>query len=797
MKNSSSIKLAPHATCTGCEACLNACPVDAISMNPLESNDGAFLYPTINPNQCIGCGLCERSCPILNPIYSNDSNPECYAMWAQDDVREISSSGGAFTVLAEYILEKDGVVFGAAYSDDCYGVKYKAASSPHELAALRGSKYVQSAVGHSMREAKAVLEQKRPVLFVGCPCQIAGLQAFLGYKDNPNLYTVDLVCHGVPPQALLEQFVKEEELKVGSKAIRISFRDKSFVPWNISTSIDFANGETYRKKRNECAYLKAFIDRIMFRESCGRCPFATIPRQGDVTLADFWDIHRHDPSLDDRKGTSLILTNNDKGRELLKAIEPNCKVCTAAPLEHAIRYNAQIKYSSLHNEKRERFFNLLQKYHYTFEKAALYALENKYDIGYIGWWYGANYGSALTAFALNRVLVSMGKTVLMPHWPMNPPSEAITNSILVENFYDCPPYLPLEEQDKLNQFCDTFVVGSDQLWNWWSNRDVGTYYFFLDWVDDSHKKIAYSTSFGHDNVHYPKDMRLRIGYLLSRFDAISVRERSGTVVCERDFDVNAVQTIDPVFLCDTAEYETLAGFSALEKPNEPYLLAYILNPTPDKAQSIRHIANALNLQYRIIVDGQGEFEALSNEIEDKNIVQNVTLEDWLLYFRHASYVVTDSFHGTCFSIIFKKSMTIFPNTLRGKARFDTLDELAGIGNRYVYSYDELIESKMWEQIIDYSAVASRMRPSIEFSKSWLSDKLNAAKLPPSVNTLQYEHLRDLSEATHRLETAVSNLENQQGRYRRLLKLGFKSLKENGVVDTAKRVARKIATKMKH
>ena len=194
----------------------------------------------------------------------------------------------------------------------------------------------------------------------------------------------------------------------------------------------------------------------------------------------------------------------------------------------------------------------------------------------------ANYGRALTAFALNRALDTLGKTVLMLPWPMSPSSERILSAPIVKTFYEYPEFHPLGEQFEYNRQCDTFIVGSDQLWNWWSNRDVGTYYFFLNWVDDAHKKLAYSTSFSHDLVYYPKEMRLKIGYLLSRFDGISVRERSGVTVCKRDFGADAVQTIDPVFLCDIDSYVKLASLSKMEAPSTGYVLAYILNPTDDK-----------------------------------------------------------------------------------------------------------------------------------------------------------------------------------------------------------------------
>ena len=449
------IEIVSHDDCTGCGACLNVCPKDAISMRL----DGDFPYPVIDHDACIGCGLCERCCPALHPSFGNAKEPDCYAYWAQDDIRAVSSSGGAFTVLAEDFVTRGGVVAGAAYSDDCYSVEYRVAQTSEELAPLRGSKYVQADTKHVYREIKQALAAGRPALFVGCPCEVAGIRGFLG-KDDPNLFCVDLVCHGTPPQTLYERFVREEETAHGAKAVRVNFRDKNFMGWNPSTAIDFQDGSQYRKRRSQCPYMEAFLGGLMFRESCGHCPFATLPRQGDLTIADFWDVHLLDPKLDDRKGTSLLLVNNDRGAQLLEILDAGGKLLQRASLEHGIKHNAQIRYSSMHNPRRERFQSLMRDYGYSFEKAAVYALEDRYDVGFVGWWYGANYGSALTAFALNRTLVRAGYSTLMLNWPMNPPEgEGSRGRQFGEHFYDVAEYLPLERTGEFNQRCDAFVVG--------------------------------------------------------------------------------------------------------------------------------------------------------------------------------------------------------------------------------------------------------------------------------------------------------------------------------------------------
>lgn len=797
--------------CTGCGACYNICPKRAIKM--VNNNEG-FLYPKIEDKNCISCGLCLKACPAYKHSYSNETDPECYAVMASDEIRSISSSGGVFWLLADQIISEGGCVCGAVYSNDNYRVYHKLIDKKEELYELLGSKYLQSDMGEVYREIEINLKKKRPVLFVGTPCQVVAVQSYLGNEYDDFLYTVDLVCHGVPSPKVYERFIKEKETEYGAKAVRVSFRDKAFGKWNPSTLIEFSNGSAYKKKKNECLYMQAFLKILNMRKCCGDCPFATIPRQGDITIADFWDIHLYNKELDDQKGTSMVLPNNEKGNYLLKILQTKAKVCVPASLEHAKRYNAQITASSHLNAKRDRFFNLIFQYDYSVDKAAEYCLRDKYDIGYIGWWYGENYGSALTSFALNRVLKQMKKTVLMLEWPGATANDTPPRRF-AKYFYEISKPVEIKDYGGFNSKCETFLVGSDQLWHWWSNRDIGTYYYFLNFVDKWHKKVAYSTSFGHESGYYPEEMRMQIGYYLSRFDAISVREDSAVTICQRDFCVNAVQTIDPVFLCDRDCYKEAIDLSGLSL-DVPFVLGYILNPSSDKINSIRYAAEQLNITYYIILDGQGNKKELTEIVHDSHVVENVEIADWLKYFSKAQYIITDSFHGFCFSIIFKKNVTIFPNQLRGLTRFESLARLSSLDDRFVYSYDEFVEKAQWTKNICYNDVTIKLKPAIDFSRNWLEKALSKRKTPPSTKTLQYEAYFDIQNRLKLLEqqcemygdiqNRLEMLERQYAElqkkktnpfswFKRKFRGGVKCIKENGIVYTVKLFAKKVHNKL--
>lgn len=773
------IEQVTHSQCTGCGACLNKCPVDAIYM---KSDDKGFLFPEINHEKCINCGLCSKVCPALEPKSENMAEPPCYAVMAEDSIREKSSSGGVFTLLANWMFSEGGVVAGAAYTEDFYGVEHIIATNEEELSRIRGSKYVQSNTGLIYKQVKEYLDKGTPVLFTGTPCQISAVNKFLG-KPYENLYTLDLVCHGVPSPDVYTRFIKEQEEIYGSKAVRVSFRDKDIVKWDVSTAIDFENGQKYRKKRSECAYMKSFLKLLTIRENCGNCPFASLPRQGDMTIADFWDIHRFNPKFDDRKGTSLVLPNNDKGKKLLEVLRQSSILLEEAPLEHGIKYNSQIKYSSILNPRRERFFELLKNPNYSFEKAVDYGLNRRFDIGYVGWWYGANYGSAMTNFALNRVLTDMGKTVLMLEWPVTQgePRKGKPNTKtrrFANNFYEQSMFYKLDDYGRFNYHCESFVVGSDQLWNWWSNRDVGSYHFFLDFADDDHKKIAYSTSFGHDNAYYPEEMRLKVGYLLQRFDAVSVREKGGVAVCKKDYDVDAVQTVDPVFLCSKEAYDEAIALSEVKLPDTPYVLAYILNPTEEKMESVRAVAKEMKLPYYVILDGQDDFAKLKEQANDPNVLENVEIADWLKYFKNAEYVYTDSFHGFCYSVIFNRNMTVFPNKLRGLSRFESLSEMTGLEDRLVYSKEELLDKEPWKTPVDFDQVAERMKPLIDFSRNWLVDALNRPKRSPSTKELQLKELLTAKENLAKQAEETQRISNRidEFRFRSLVRKVYRKLR---------------------
>lgn len=312
------IELCDSQSCTGCGACYNACHHDAISLSP---DIEGFLRPVIDTKKCIGCGLCQKACPILNCSVRDRVPFHLYGAWNNDDeIVKQSSSGGLFSLIANEILDKNGVVFGAAY-DEQLNVRHIGVENKADLFKLRSSKYIQSDINDTYRQVFSFLRKGRFVLFTGTPCQIAGLYGCLGNRNSENLFTCDLLCHGAPSPMIFQEYKKWLEKKHNANMISYVFRDKHW-GWNgWCLKATFDNGVVYYGKNHEDAYFQAFIREYIMRPSCYDCHFVGTKRFGDITLADFWGYKQKNSEKNNRnKGISIVMTNTLKGEKMFNQI---------------------------------------------------------------------------------------------------------------------------------------------------------------------------------------------------------------------------------------------------------------------------------------------------------------------------------------------------------------------------------------------------------------------------------------------------------------------------------------------
>lgn len=341
--------------CTGCGACANICPKGCISMQP-NQNLG-HVFPSVNNDLCINCGSCKKVCPALKKQECFEPQ-KAYAGWfKKEDDYIASTSGGAATAFSRAIIKDGGVVFGCSINQDL-NVCHIRVDNNSDLDKLRGSKYVQSSIGLSYKQIKQDLNNGKKVLFIGTPCQVAGLKSYIG-SNQGLLYTIDLVCHGVPSNKLL----KTEILKVTKGVIpdEILFRKDSRLLMSISKDGQEIYRNSLFEERYKNAYFNAFFDGFTYRNSCHECRYAKPQRIADITIGDFWGAEVKTPLPQEHlHGCSLILLNSAKGFELLSLIK-NDFFLFERSVEDALQGNAQLRSPKIANI-RIKIFKKMHKY---------------------------------------------------------------------------------------------------------------------------------------------------------------------------------------------------------------------------------------------------------------------------------------------------------------------------------------------------------------------------------------------------------------------------------------------------
>ena len=677
--------------CCGCSACISICPKHALDLE--EDNEG-FLSPILNKESCINCGLCKKVCPVLNPK-KNKSVKTVYAAWGGDEKeRKLSSSGGISSVLAKHIINNKGVVFGAVM--DNFYVYHDVIDSIDNIYRMQSSKYVQSDMGKCFIKCKELLEDGYNVMFTGTPCQISGLRNFL-QKDYDNLLSVDVICHGVPSPGVFRAYV--EYLKQENfTATSLTFRDKVY-GWNPSHAIalyDDSMKTIFREPGKFNIYIKGFLHNIFNRKSCNYCKFSSVERPGDITLGDFWKIDKYFPEINDKKGISLCIINTEKGRKYFNIIQQDLAFCKEYPIEIAIENQPQLRTPAKCSKLRKEFFEIFKS------KVSIEEFLNKklFKIGIINFHFANNFGAVLVPYALMQIVKKLG------YFPeiINYIGKATPFNSKFENFrqkYLNPlshKFLTREDLIKSSPWWKTIIVGSDQVW-----RLIDTGIYMLNWVSGKKNLISYAASFGHDYYagKIPQD---EAHVLLSRFDSISVREKSGVDICKY-LGVNALHVLDPTLLLTEDDYVKLIKENGGIKINKQYICTVML-----KKENYNIIKNAKALE------DFNDFDII-DAIHDQHDSFR-TVSEWLDAIRSAKYVITDSFHGTVFSIIFKKQFVcIISKNYNGQARIPSLLSTLHIDNNRIYNSIYDINKECFKSKIDYDNVYNYL--NIEKEKSLL------------------------------------------------------------------------------
>lgn len=345
--------------CCGCYACVNVCPKDCISM---EEDSEGFNYPCVDKSKCVDCTLCEKVCPIINKDKvaqgSNEEDNTYVAYTKNATVRKNSSSGGMFTELAESVLKNNGVVFGCAFDDD-FNAHHIMVNNSSDLEKLRGSKYIQSQIESTYKEAEKLLKDGKLVLFSGVACQIAGLNSYLR-KDYNNLITVDVLCHGVPSGKAWRKYIDDNQKRHNAKLNKYYFRNKDN-GWKVFTVKQmYMDNQGESSPFNKDSFMQLFLGEVCLRPSCHNCRFKDIHRPSDITLGDCWGVQNYMPEMDDDKGTSVVIAHTEKGVKLLNSVKDKL-IIRKAQLDKALPPTADSRKSVLPHKNREIFFKQLNE----------------------------------------------------------------------------------------------------------------------------------------------------------------------------------------------------------------------------------------------------------------------------------------------------------------------------------------------------------------------------------------------------------------------------------------------------
>lgn len=723
------IAIVNKSKCCGCASCAYRCPVGCISMRP----DGTgFLYPVANPSRCIQCGICEKVCPELN-IYENTVSREPLSVSAarswNDAIRAVSSSGGLFTEIARKVIGEGGVVFAARF-DENWQVVHAYTDSVEGLSAFRGAKYSQSRIGEAFKEAASFLMSGRRVLFVGTPCQIAGLKSYLR-KDYEGLIAVDVVCHGVPSPAAWKAYLQTLSGRIQS----VNFRDKSTGWKNYSFTAVSADGTVTTMPFRQNPFMKYFLSDKALRPACYACLFKAGRSGSDLTLGDFWGMEEALPLLDDDKGFNVVLTYSEKGQALPKSLDIEMIKVSYA---EAVAHNHSIDTPPVRPFQKSGLLSSLKKRlsPHSRVQSSMWNPENP-RVAILTLPLQTNYGGILQAYALQTTLDRLGYQAehlqplpsyrsSKPWWQLpaawlhrayrkfikgdsalrvfENPYKTIqqhTSSFIAK--YLNVRYLSESQWPGISGY-EAFIVGSDQVWRPKYAHPIGR--MFLDFLDDTEdgqsrpRRVAYAASFGGDGSEFTQQQRRHCRSLLENFDAVSVREASGVELCRTLFGREAQQLIDPAMLLSREDYVALVH-EAEPPVSKGDMMVYILDETPGSKALTSDLAKALALT---------PFST-RGRVEDRHAMLSERIqppvEVWLRGFMDAKFVLTDSYHACVFAILFHKPFLCIGNAARGNDRFHSLLSLFGLEDRLVADGSTALSEKisaLAEKNIDWSRI---------------------------------------------------------------------------------------------
>lgn len=681
-------------TCISCSACLHRCSHGAISLVPTGVG---FNRIVVDENRCTDCGDCANVCPQLNHP-KEEGKPRCYA--GLKDNRD-----NVFHALSKWFIKSDSYICGTLADKDLK-IKYRATNDLQSALQMTFSPCFSNEMGDIFVDIESLLKSGSKVLFIGRPCHVQAVENYIG--ENANLYTADILCDGQPSPSICNSYLREISGKKTISTLECNSEDK-----NSSLTIVFSDG--FKKESIKDPFIRAYKRHLAIDGACLSCDYSDHPRAGDITIGRCM-IH-NEPGSENRE---TIIVNSEKGMQLLKGFDDSGYHIEECPMPSATDVPGMRKERRLHPGS-NRMADMLKRGH-PVSKAADYCLGWKYDVGITGFWRVVNYGGVLTYYALYNIILDMGLEPLMIEARRESNLPSPPNPKLFEAGYPsyniAPWYRSKAEEEELNSRVRNFVVGSDQVWN---RKFISQEYmecYTLDFVHDDRNKVSIASSFGTDKFEGTESEKESFARLLRRFNHVSVREESAASIC-KGLGVDAKVIIDPVMICDMKHYEELAEKSNMVVP-ELYVFNYMMH---------YGIFTGMEAIYKALGYGPITVSNASTNVNERTPFPRTnigSIENWLKCIMNSSFVLTDSFHGTVFSILLKKPFVTLIGAWGNESGVDrmmTLLKWLGLEDRMYRTPYDALKSGVLNRDIDYDAIHQKLDERRKASLKWIMDAL--------------------------------------------------------------------------